>query len=178
MIGFRKSGFALALLLALVACGQSAKKSAGEDPEAASSRAAGAGFQLQPGRYRTSVSVEKIEIPGMPTAMADQMKAMMGRAAAEESCITPERAARGLDVLKEQMARGRCRFERFDAQGGKVDSAFTCQTGDGMAMQARSSGTYSNTGSTITIAGDLSGPDGRTMHVVQTVKTERVGDCN
>lgn len=177
MIGIRKAGLLCLTALSLVACGKAERAPQGQDPETALQEAGDAAFQLQPGKYRTTVSVEKIEIPGMPTAMADQMKAMMGKAAAEESCVTPERAARGLEVMKQQMARGKCRFERFAAQDGKLDSAFTCQTGDGMTMQASSSGTYSATGSNLRVDGQLSGPDGKTMHVVQTVMTERVGDC-
>lgn len=177
MIRIRTAALLCMTALSLAACGKTGKETAGEDPQTALNDASEVAFQLQPGKYRTTVSVEKIEIPGMPAAMADQMKAMMDKAASEESCVTPERAARGLDVMKEQMARGKCRFERFTARDGKLDSAFTCQTGDGMTMQASSSGTYSETGSSLRVDGQLSGPGGKTMHVVQTVKTERVGDC-
>lgn len=164
--------------LALSACGPSAREDqAGDATGNSQDAAAETAFQMQPGRYRTTVSVESIEIPGMPAAMADQMMAMMAKASAQESCITPQRAQRGLDVVKEQMARGQCNYARFDAAEGKLDAAFTCQTGEGMAMTATSRGTYSSTGSTVKVDAALSGPQGKTMHVVQTVTTERIGDC-
>ena len=164
--------------LALSACGPSAREDqAGDAANKAHDAAAATAFQMQPGRYRTTVAVESIEIPGMPAAMAGQMKAMMDKASAQESCVTPQRAARGLDVVKEQMARGQCSYARFDAADGKLDAAFTCQTGEGMAMTATSRGTYSSTGSTVKVDAALTGPQGKTMHVVQTVTTERIGDC-
>ena len=164
--------------LALSACNQSGPEDqAGGAASKAQDAGAQTAFQLQPGRYRTTVTVDSLEIPGMPAGMADQMKAMMARASAQESCITPQRAERGLDVVKEQMARGQCNYARFDAAEGKLDAAFTCQTGEGMAMTATSRGTYSSTGSTVKVDAALSGPQGKTMHVVQTVTTERIGDC-
>lgn len=171
-----RAAIASAAALALSACGSGGKEPPGQGPEATGAPAGA--FQLQPGKYRTSVSVEKIEIPGMPIAMADQMTAMMGRAAAEDSCITPERAAQGLEVLKQQIARGKCRFGRFQADAGTLDSAFTCETGDGMTMEATSRGTYSSTRSEMRIDGRLIGPGEKTMRVIQTVNSERIGDCS
>lgn len=171
-----RAAIASVAALALSACGPGGKEPPDEGPEATG--APPGAFQFQPGKYRTSVSVEKIEIPGMPIAMSDQMKAMMGKAAAEDSCITPERGARGLEVLKQQIARGKCRFERFQADAGKLDSAFTCQTGDGMTMEATSRGTYSSTRSEMRIDGRLIGPGEKTMRVIQTVNSERIGDCS
>lgn len=171
-----RAAIASAAALALSACGPGDKGAPGQGPEATGGPPGA--FQLQPGTYRTSVSVEKIEMPGMPIAMADQMKAMMGKAAAEDSCITPERAAHGLEVLKQQIARGKCRFERFQADAGNLETAFTCQTGDGMRMEATSRGTYSSTRSEMRIDGRLIGPGGKTLHVIHTVKSERIGDCS
>ncbi len=179
MVRFTRAGLLLFTVLSLSACNQSGPgDQAGNATGKAQDVAADAAFQMQPGRYRAKVSVESIEIPGMPAAMAGQMKAMMDKASAQESCVTPQRAARGLDVVKDQMARGQCRYTRFDAVDGKLETAFTCQTGEGMAMTATSRGNYSDTGSTIKVDAVLTGPQGRTMHVVQTVVTERVGDCN
>lgn len=178
MVRFTRAGLLLFTVLSLSACNQSGPEDqAGNATGKAHDAAAETAFQMQPGRYRTTVTVESIEIPGMPAAMAGQMKAMMAKASAQESCVTPQRAARGLDVVKEQMARGQCSYARFDAADGKLDAAFTCQTGEGMAMTATSRGTYSGTGSTVKVDAALSGPQGKTMHVVQTVTTERIGDC-
>ena len=178
MESFKGLGPICLAALVLTACGQSGNQDqAARTADKAQSGASETPFQMQPGRYHATVTTEALEIPGMPAAMADQVKSMMGPAAGEDGCITPVRAARGIDVVKEQMARGQCRFDRFVARDGKVDAAFTCQTGEGMAMQATSGGTYSPTGLTVRVDGTLSGPGGKTMHVVQVVKTARIGDC-
>lgn len=165
---------------ALAACGQSATDSAeggaaaGKD---ALANAAEVAFQMQPGKYRTTVTIDKIEIPGMPGGMGDQMKAMLSKAANHESCVSPEQAKRGLEIMKEQMARGQCQFDKFEASGGKLDSVFTCKTAEGMEMRAASTGTYSDTGSTVSAKGEMTGPGGVQMRVEQTMVTERIGDC-
>ena len=87
--------------LALGACGQSASddQSGGGKAKAALENAAEVAFQMQPGKYRTTMAIQKIEVPGMPPQMAEQMKAMMSKAASAESCVTPEAAKRGLKPL-------------------------------------------------------------------------------
>ncbi len=165
---------------ALAACGQSASDSAeggaaaGKD---ALANAAEVAFQMQPGKYRTTVSITKLEIPGMPGGMGDQMKAMLSKAVTTESCVSPEQAKRGVEIMKEQMARGQCQFDKFEASGGKLDSAFTCKTAEGMEMRAASTGTYSDTGSNVSAKGEMTGPGGVQMRVEQTMVTERIGDC-
>lgn len=165
---------------ALAACGQSVSDSADGGAAAgkdALANAAEVAFQMKPGKYRTTVTIDKIEIPGMPGGMGDQMKAMLSKAANHESCVSPEQAARGVEIMKEQMARGQCQFDKFEASGGKIDSAFTCKTAEGMQMRAASTGTYSDTGSTVSAKGEMTGPGGVQMRVEQTMVTERIGDC-
>ena len=171
--------FALSLL-ALGACGQSASddQSGGGKAKSALENAGQIAFQMQPGKYRTTMAIQKIEIPGMPPQMAEQMKAMMSKAASAESCVTPDAAKRGLEVMKEQMAKGKCQFEKFEARGGTLDTAFTCQSGQGLTMKAVSHGTFSPTGSQVQVVGDMAGPGGKTMHVEHTVTTERIGECS
>lgn len=167
---------------ALAACGQSASDSAEGGAAAAGkdalANAAEVAFQMQPGKYRTTVTINKIEIPGMPGGMGDQMKAMLSKAANHESCVSSEQAARGIEIMKEQMARGQCQFDKFEASGGKLDSVFTCKTAEGMEMRAASTGTYSDTGSTVSAKGEMTGPGGVQMRVEQTMVTERIGDCS
>jgi len=114
----------------------------------------------------------------MPAGMGEQMKAMMSSTAASEQCITPERAARGIEVMKDHMGQGKCQFEKFEAGGGKVSSVFTCLTGQGMGLRSVSEGTYTATGSKVAAKAEMTGPGGRVMHVEQTVTTERIGDCS
>lgn len=173
----RKSiAFSCLIALTLGACGKSAP-----DEQAAAGgaleKAVEVAFQMQPGKYRTSVVVQKVEVPGMPANVADQMKAMMSKNASSESCITPDRAAKGVEVMKEQMAKGQCTFDKFDATGGTVDAAFTCKSGEQMTVKATSKGSYTPTGSVIQATGDMIGPGGKSIHIEHTITTERIGDC-
>lgn len=165
--------------LALAACGKSATESetAASGGSSAIEKAAEVAFQMQPGKYRTSVAIQKVEIPGMPANVAAQMKAMMSKNSTSESCITPDRAAKGIEVMKEQMAKGQCSFDKFEATGGTVDAAFTCQSGDQMTVKATSKGTYTPTGSVVRATGDMTGPGGKTIHIEHIITTERIGDC-
>lgn len=165
--------------LALAACGKSATDSeaAASGGSSALEKAAEVAFQMQPGKYRTSVAIQKFEIPGMPPQAAEQMKAMMSKNSSSESCITPDRAAKGIEVMKEQMAKGQCSFDKFEATGGTVDAAFTCKSGDQMTVKATSKGTYTPTGSVVRATGDMTGPGGKTIHIEHIITTERIGDC-
>jgi hypothetical protein len=165
--------------LALGACGKSAPEQSqaatgGGDPMEAAAEMA---FRFEPGQYRTTISFQKIEIPGMPAAAAEQMKAAMSKSTSSEHCITPESAAKGVEAMKEHMGKGDCKFEKFDARGGKVDTVFSCQVGQGMAMRAVSQGTYTPTDSKIDAKVDMTGPGGG-MHLEQTMTTTRIGNCS
>lgn len=170
----------MAILAGLGACGQ-----AGDSPAADKSMApADVGkavsemaFQFEPGKYRTTIDIAKFEMPGVPAQAAEQMKAMMTRKTSSEYCLSPEQAKRGMDVMKEQMGKGQCKFEKFDASGGTVESVFTCNSGQGMALKSTSRGTYDSTGSKVDVVADMSIPGGRSLHLEQTVTMVRIGDC-
>lgn len=168
------------MILALAGCGKSAPDAdatgaaASGDPMKAAAEMA---FRFEPGKYRTTITFQKVEIPGMPAGMAEQMKAAMAKTTASEHCITPESAAKGVDAMKEHMGKGQCKFESFNARGGTVNSTFSCQAGQGMTMRATSQGTYTSTSSKVAAKVDMTGPVGKGMHLEQTMITERIGDC-
>lgn len=167
--------------LALGACGEKGGEAngtagTGKNAQSAAGKAAEMAFRFQPGQYRTTVEVQNVTMPGMPAAAQDQMRSMFAKGMTSEYCLKPEDAAKGIEQMKAQMARGDCQFETFDASGGTVKSAFTCKN-EGMEMRSTSEGTYSDTGSQVAIVADMKGPGGQGMHIAQTVKTERIGDC-
>lgn len=171
-----KSMFSLALATAALAgCGQAATDTApGGDPAKAAAEVA---FQFQPGKYRTTIDFQKFDLPGMPAAQLEQMKAMMAKKSTSEYCVSPEQSGKGIEVMKEQMGKGQCQFEKFDASGGKVETVFSCSPGAGMTLKAVSKGEYSATGSKVNVTSDMAMPGGKTIHVEQTITMERIGDC-
>lgn len=167
--------------LAVAACGQSgsedktAAAALGGDPVKAAAEMA---FQFQPGHYRTTIEIQKIEIPGMPAGFANQMKASMSRELSREHCISPEQAAKGVEAMKQHMGQGKCEFESFNARGGTVDSVFTCQTGANMTLRSTTQGTYTSTGSRVATRAEMKGPMGKTVEIEQTITTARIGNCS
>ena len=162
--------------LALPSCGQSSDSpgaSATAGNAAASAALNEAAFKVEPGQYRSSVNITKLDLGGLPA----QIAAAMPRQSSYEYCVTPEQAAKGIEAIKQQMAKGSCQFESFKASGGTVDSVFTCTAQGGFAMRSVSHGTYTESGSDVAVTADAKLPGGRSMHVEQSVKAQRIGDC-
>lgn len=170
---------ALATVLALTACGKSASGGASADGQAADPAKAAAqmAFQFQPGQYRSAVTINKVEMPGMPAGAADHMKTAMGKVGMVEYCISPEQAAKGMEAMKEHLAEGKCHWEKFAANGGSVDAVMACEGPNGGSIRTASHGTYTPTGAIMQASADMMGPGGRGMHIEETVKMERIGDC-
>lgn len=169
---------------ALSACGQSGKEGdaakPGDKPAATvdpAKTAAEVAFQFQPGLYRTTITVQKIDVPGAPPQAAAQMKQVLGKGHTSEHCMTADQAAKGMEAMKEGMGKGKCTFDKFEASGGKLTSNFSCQGEGGFNIRSESTGSYSPTGSEVFIKADSSMPGGQSMHIEQTVKSERIGDC-
>jgi len=164
--------------ISLSACGKSGSDSGGGGQSANPTKAAAEmAFQFQPGQYRSTVTIDKVEIPGMPAAAAAQMKGAMGKMGTFDYCITPEQAAKGMAAMKEHLAKGKCQWEKFEASGGTVDSVMVCEGGRGGSIRTASHGTYTPTGAVMQGAGDVAGPGGKGMHIEETIKMERIGDC-
>ncbi len=85
--------------------------------------------KLQPGKWETSVTMLSMEGPGLPPAMAAQMK-QQKQTHKVETCLTPEQAAKPpTDMLG---AADNCRYEKFEMSGGKMDGTLVCKNGPGM----------------------------------------------
>ena len=87
---------AILLPLALMACKERtvSAENASAAEVAAKLEAAGAGaMKLNPGRYESTVTIDRVAIPGMTQEMMDRLR----RAAPDKptaSCLTPEQANR------------------------------------------------------------------------------------
>jgi hypothetical protein len=82
--------------------------------------------------------------------------------------------------MTKRSAQGKCTYERFSAEGGRLDAAMTCQTGRGMITKSQVSGTFSPTGSNITMTNEATVPGlpGGRMQMDISAVTERLGDCS
>ena len=165
--------------LLLGACQQASD--AEREPDAPPVQASAAGQpQPQPGLYRMVTKITDIAIPGMPPEVAAQAKGMFSATGQTvEYCLTPEDAAKGFEDMTRRSAEGDCTYERFKASDGKLDAAMTCKTGQGMVTRSEVAGTFSPTGSELTMKSAATSPDmpGGAMKMSGSISTQRIGEC-
>ncbi|KPL68197.1 hypothetical protein SZ64_08725 [Erythrobacter sp. SG61-1L] len=171
--------------IALAGCGKKEEAPAGGEAggEAAKpAEAVAAGLDTpQPGLYKQTVEVLEMSIPGMPAAMAAQMKQSMSANMELTDCLTPEEAK---EAVKQLTSRGmnkesNCTYDKFDVSGGAIDAVMKCDGENGGSGTFKLSGSFSSTGSDMTVEGDQVVPDmpGGKMHMKMHMVSERIGEC-
>ena len=132
---------------------------------------------VRPGKWTTSITIDEINIPGMPPEFAAKMKQQKVAARDVESCLTPEQAK----MPKEGVFAGvdkSCRYDRFTMDDGKIDAAMRCtqnQTVQTMTM----TGTYSPDRYDMRMASEVGGTGPRSGTTMKMkVEAKRIGDCD
>lgn len=166
----------LAPLLILAACGGEPDAAKGDaTPEATVSEPAP--ITLQPGKWRQSSELLKMEVPGMPPELA---RANIGQKTSFESCITPEQAKAPPSKFFTNAGNTDCTTKSFAMAGGKLDAVMTCvdkNTPGEMTMTIK--GDYQPTRYTATMTMVTDGaPNGGEMKITATTTGERVGECD
>jgi hypothetical protein len=168
----------MSLALPLAACGSPAvdEKNASVEEVAEKVReASDEGGLLRPGKWSTTVSIEDMQIAGLPPEAAAEMKRVIARTHTSESCLTPEEARQP----KGKFFGGseNCRYEHFRMGDGKIDAKMQCQeSGTTQAMEM--SGTYSPNSYAMRMQAKAEGgPGGQEMTMRMKVEAERIGDC-
>ncbi|MEZ5681847.1 MAG: DUF3617 domain-containing protein [Erythrobacter sp.] len=167
---------------ALAACG-SPDADADGDGEISMAEAAESAKDMvkpEPGKYRATVEMVDVEIPGAPKEVQDMMKRMISVGAqTHEYCLTSEDAEKGFEEMARQSQdNDDCSFEKFEAAGGKIDAIMNCERqGEGIARMTMQ-GTGTATSSEMTMTMDAKAPDGKTMKMTMKSNQERIGDCD
>lgn len=128
---------------------------------------------IQPGKWQSTVTIDKMDMPGMPPQVASQMRAMMAQAHTTDTCLTP-------DQVKQPKANffsgnDQCRYDHFTMGHGKIDAQMTCDQG-GSSQVMQMSGTYSPQSYHMQMKAD-GGAAGKAMTMQMTVDAKRVGEC-
>lgn len=129
----------------------------------------------EPGRYRTTVSLVDIEMPGAPPQAREAMKSAM-QTQTSESCLTQEDADRGFEQMTQNMQNANCKYEKFEMDGSNIDARAVCDA-DAGTMDMTMTGTAGRTSSdmTMTMKGNMTGMgEGR---MTMRIQNERIGDC-
>lgn len=172
----------IACALPLAACNKSPQvheKNASVTEVAKRVRESGADQSMvRPGLWQSKVTIEQMEIPGVPPETQQRMKTMMAENQPHgfETCLTPE----DVKQPKEDFFAGKnneCRYDRFSMGGGKIDAVMRCgeKSGENQVMQL--AGTYSPDAYQMQMSTKAEGrPDGG-MSMKMRVEAKRVGEC-
>lgn len=173
--------------IALAGCGKkeeapAGSDAAGEEKAAAAAEGGFSGMDMpQPGLYKQTVEIIEMSFPNMPPAMAAQMKKSMSANMSLTDCLTPEESKEALKQLSSRSfgEDSNCTYDKFDVGGGKLDAVMKCGGKAGESGTFKLTGSFSSTGSDMTMEGDQSMPDmpGGTMHMKMHMVSERIGEC-
>lgn len=176
----------LAAAILLAACGGSGGDADSNKDGTVSSaevvaEAAGA-IKPQPGQYRTTYQLLEFNVPGMPEAMKQRMKAQMGGANEVAKpityCLTPEQsAANGAEQMAKNMAEGNCTVSRFDVSGGTISAEMQCAAPNGASSHVVMDGQMTTTSSTMTMTNETDMQGLGKVQMKSRVTSERIGDC-
>jgi hypothetical protein len=134
---------------------------------------------IEPGLWESKVTVQEMNMPGMPPAFAEQVKKRMAenQVHTTKHCLTPEQVKRP----KEDFFAGQdksCKYAHFTMGAGKIDIQMTCSR-EGHTQTTSMAGTYTGTSYTMDMSSQGSGgEDGMgNMSMKLHVDANRVGEC-
>jgi len=169
------------LLLALPALALAACNSADTGPKTPEQAAAEMkkAVKMTPGKWQTTMTITKFDMPGAPPEAAQAMKGMMGKPTVTESCLTKEEADKDpADFIKKGQGDG-CTFERFAIDDGKLDGKMVCDKGPQGKMEATMNGTLGAEAMSMTMnstVSDAKMPGGK-AEMGMTMAMKRIGAC-
>jgi hypothetical protein len=171
-------------LLCLAACNKGPdvdEKDASVGEVAQKVREAGADqSMIRPGLWESKVTIEQLDMPGVPPEMAERMKTMMAQNQPHDfqTCLTAEDVKRP----KEDFFAGKdnqCRYDHFTMGSGKIDAAMRCG-GKDRAQVMQMAGTYSPETYQVQTSMNMEGAGEKTeagMAMRMRVEARRVGEC-
>lgn len=176
---FRHAAIALVATgaIALSGCGKSDSVVAeNESAEDVAAKVSKMDVKPSPGRWESKISIEKIEIPGLPAEVQDMMKSQMGKVQTSITCLTQEELDKNEGEFFKPGNQSGCTYNKFAMGGGKIDADMTCAEGP-MKQNMKMSGTYSAEAYTMKIDADGQ-MDGKEMSMAMSVDSKRVGECD
>ena len=178
----RQFAIMTASVLTLTACGSDPVVEAKNASVAEVAAKVKGAARIEPGKWRTDVALNIVDIPGLPPEIAGQMKQQMAGSAnhTRETCVTPEMADRPPGELLGSEGDS-CRYETLTMAGGRLDAVMVCKAGEsGGDVRMTVGGDYG--GSRYDLTSDMvmkmPGAAAQTMTIKMNVKGERLGACD
>lgn len=135
------------------------------------------GQMVEPGLWESKVTVQEMNIPGIPAQYADRMKQSM----AEHQQQTSKRCLTAAEVRKpkEDFFAGEdksCKYQHFTMGDGKIDIQMVCSE-EGSTQTTSMSGSYTPTSYSMDMSSNASGGEAKGMTMKMHVDSRRVGEC-
>lgn len=132
---------------------------------------------VDPGKWQQTVTLLKIDAPGMPPEARQMMQNAMGKVQVHDVCLTPEQAK----SPREDFFTGadqNCRYEQFNWGKGKIDLKLNCKHPHATQTMAMV-GTYSPEQYVMTMtATNVGGRPEEQMTMTMRVDAKRTGECD
>lgn len=135
------------------------------------------GQMVEPGLWESKVTIQEMNIPGIPPQYADKMKQSIAEHQQQSSkrCLTPDEVKKP----KEDFFAGEdksCKYDHFTMGAGKIDIQMVCKEEDS-TQTTNMSGTYTPTSYSMDMASNGSGGAQQGMTMKMHVDSRRVGEC-
>ena len=133
---------------------------------------------IEPGLWQSKVTIEEMNIPGIPVQFADKMRQSMAdhKERSSSHCVTPEQVRKP----KEDFFAGEdksCHYAQFTMGSGKMDIQMVCNE-EGSTRTTMMHGTYTPTSYSMDMSSQGSGGREAGMSMKMHVDSNRIGECS
>lgn len=133
---------------------------------------------LRAGKYEQVMTIDELDMPGLPKQAREMMKAQMGRTITTTHCLTPEQAQKpDADFFGGKDNNG-CTYEEFDRSGNQLKLKMSCKAGRGGESHIAMHGKFGGDGFTMKMENTVSGMGKDDMKVKGSITSRRLGDCD
>lgn len=163
----------LAATFLLAACGsQDGVSAKNASPEFVAAKAAAGHNEPDPGRWRLTSKIEKMDEAGLSPEELDAL----GQPSIQFTCVTPETRDK-LHVEAFQKGKEGCTYDQFAMQRGVLNAGLTCARG-GRQDKLTMTGTYSPADYQITTTGPIEPKPGAVGNATVSFEALKMGECD
>ena len=161
--------------LALAGCNSEPSVSmtnASPEEVAAKAKAAGVVSRIRPGQWETKVDLVDLDMPGINPAMKAEMLKRSKETKVHSYCVTEEESKKPGGIFADDS--GKCTYDKFDMNGGKVDITMSCP-GNGGSATMHVAGTF--TPDAVAATSEMVTAGQFPMKMKANVASRRTGEC-
>jgi len=167
--------------LAISACSEKGADADGDgkisSSEATAEMAQGGAMAMKPGLWEVKIGFDKVDAPGAPAAIKEQIKSQLGKGVTQRSCLTQAQVEKpGTDFFGAP-PEANCTFEELDRSTSGMKVAMTCKPGGPMTIKSKMDGKFAAETYTLNIEQSTEGTPMGAVKMTGKIEGKRVGDC-